>query len=159
VHFKVHTEKIRPDGSQRTQVSDGGPNCTPPGFEQSGDADPGWSADGSIIYSSRGFPVRPAGPPSGAVERKLYAFSSDAWYPGKPETDLSLPAEPSCVEGVPKGSPDGRRVLLGRGCFHTGRLISGIYVTDTSGSYRTYIIDGFGPDWNPTADFRSYVSP
>ena len=149
--FKVRVDKIRPDGSQRTQVSDGGPNCTPAGLEQSGDADPGWSADGETIYSSRGFPVPPAGPPSGAVERKLYAFSSDAWYAGKPETDLSLPVEPSCTEGVPKGSPDGRRVLLFRACFGTGRLVSGIYVTDTAGAYRTYITDGFAPDWNPVA--------
>ncbi len=147
--FKVRVDKIRPDGSRRTQVSDGGPNCTPPGREQSGDADPGWSADGGTIYSSRGFPVPPAGPVSVEVERKLYAFTSDAWYPGKPETDLSLPAEPSCIEGVPKGSPDGRRVLLFRACFDTGRLVSGIYVTDTAGSYRTKITDGFAPDWNP----------
>ena len=150
--FKVRTDKIRPDGSQRTQVSDGGPNCTPAGLEQSGDADPGWSADSGTIYSSRGFPVPPAGPPTGAVERKLYSFSSDAWYPGKPEADLSLPSEPSCVEGVPKGSPDGKRVLLFRLCFDTGRPVYGIYVTDTSGSYRTKITDGFGPDWNPVAN-------
>ena len=150
--FKVRTDKIRPDGSQRTQVSDGGPNCTPTGLEQSGDADPGWSADGATIYSSRGFPVAPAGPPSGAVERKLYAFSSDAWYPGKPESDLSLALEPSCVEGVPKGSPDGTRILLFRACFDTGSLVSGIYLTDTVGSYRTKVTEGFGPDWNPIAN-------
>ena len=150
--FKVRTDKIRPDGSQRTQVSDGGPNCTPAGLEQSGDADPGWSADGRTIYSSRGFPVPPVGPPSGAVERKLYAFSSDAWYPGKPETDLSLPSEPSCIEGVPKGSPDGKRVLLFRACLDTGSLVYGIYVTDAAGSYRTRIANGFGPDWNPVAN-------
>jgi Tol biopolymer transport system component len=150
--FKVRTDKIRPDGSQRTQVSDGGPNCTPPGLEQSGDADPGWSADGQTIYSSRGFPVPPAGGPPNAVERKLYAFSSDAWYAGKPEMDLSLSSEPSCSEGVPKGSPDGTRILLARGCFDTGTLVSGIYLTDTAGSYRTRITAGFGPDWNPIAN-------
>ena len=150
--FKVRTDKIRPDGSERTQVSDGGPNCTPPGLEQSGDADPGWSADGKTIYSSRGFPVPPAGGSPGSVERKLYAFSSDAWYPGKPEADLSLPSEPSCIEGVPKGSPDGKRVLLFRACFDTGVQVSAIYVTDTAGSYRTRITDGFGPDWNPVAN-------
>jgi hypothetical protein len=53
--FKVRTDKIRPDGSQRTQVSDGGLNCTPAGFEQGGDADPGWSADGTV--------PRPSGSP------------------------------------------------------------------------------------------------
>jgi Tol biopolymer transport system component len=147
--FKVRTDKIRPDGTSRTQVSDGGPNCTPPGFEQSGDADPGWSSDGKTIFSSRGFPVPPAGGPPGSTERKLYAFSSDAWYPGKPEVDLSLPSEPSCIEGVPKGSPDGGRILLYRLCFDTGTPEGGIYVTDTAGSYRTYVTAGFGPDWAP----------
>ena len=146
--FKTRTDKIRPDGSSRTQVSDGGPNCIPAGMEQSGDADPGWSADGKAIFSSRGFPVPPAGLPQ-ATERKLYSFSSDAWYPGKPELDLSFPSEPSCIEGVPKGSPDGKRVLLFRACFDRGMPKAGIYVTDTSGSYRTFITKGFGPDWNP----------
>ena len=81
---KVRTDKILPDGGSRTQVTSGGSNCTPPGFEQSGDADPGWSHDGTIIYSSRGFPAR-----------------------------------------------------------------SGIYVADASGSTRTFVTEGFGPDWNP----------
>ena len=149
--FKVRLDKVRPDGTQRTQVTDGGPNCTPPGMEQSGDADPGFSADGETIYSSRGFPVPPAGQIAPTTERKLYAFSSNAWSPGKVEQDLSLPAEPSCIEGVPKGSPDGTRVLLFRFCFDTGTPKGGIYVTDTAGSYRTFIAQGFGPDWNPAA--------
>lgn len=147
--FKVRTDKIRPDGSSRTQVNDGGPNCTPAGFEQSGDADMGWRADGATIYSSRGFPVPPAGGPANATERKLYAFSSDAWYAGKPEIDLSLPAEPSCIEGVPKGAPDGEHVALFRICFDTGMPKGGIYLTDATGSYRAFIAPGFGPDWNP----------
>jgi len=147
--FKVRTDKIRPDGSSRTQVSDGGPNCTPTGAEQSGDADPGWSSDGKTIYSSRGFPVAPANGPPGSTERKLYAFSSDPWYPGKPERDLSLPSEPSCIEGVPKASPDGERVLLFRICFDSPTSQGGIYVTDTTGSYRSFVAEGFGPDWAP----------
>jgi hypothetical protein len=147
--FKVRLDKIRPDGTSRTQVTDGGPNCTPPGMEQSGDADPGWSEDASTIYSSRGFPVAPAGAMAPVTERKLYAFSSDAWYPGKPETDLSLMTEPDCIEGVPKGSPDGNRVLLFRACFQDGvPLQPGIYLTDANGSYRTFVASGFGPDWN-----------
>jgi len=147
--FKVRTDKIRPDGSSRTQVSDGGPNCTPPGAEQSGDADPGWSADSKTIYSSRGFPMPPVNGPPGSTERKLYAFSSDAWYPGKPEMDLSLPSEPSCIEGVPKGSPDGQHILVFRICFDTPTPKGGIYLTDTAGSYRTFITEGFGADWAP----------
>jgi Tol biopolymer transport system component len=160
--FKVRLDKIRPDGSGRTPVTGGGPNCTPQGFEQSGDADPGFSPDGQTIYSSRGLPAMPVGYPVPAggftlanapwpTERKLYAFSSDAWTPGKTEVDLSLPAEPSCIEGVPKASPDGTRVLLFRICFDTGSPVGGIYLTDTAGSYRTYVTQGFGPDWNPVA--------
>lgn len=147
--FKVRTDKIRPDGSSRTQVSDGGPNCTPPGAEQSGDADPGWSANSKTIYSSRGFPIPPANGPPGSTERKLYAFSSDAWYPGKPEMDLSLASEPSCIEGVPKGSPDGEYILVFRLCIDTPMPKAGIYLTDTAGNYRTFITEGFGADWAP----------
>jgi hypothetical protein len=147
--FKVRLDKIRPDGTARTQVTDGGPNCTPPGKEQSGDADPGFSADGKTIYSSRGFPRAPAGIP-GAIERRLYSFSSDAWTPGKVEHDLSLPAAPDCIEGVPKGSPDGTRVLLFRACGSEPH--AGVTLTDAAGSYRTWIVDGFGADWNPAAN-------
>ncbi len=152
--FKVRTDKLRPDGSSRTHVTDGGPNCTPPGAEQSGDADPGWSADSKTIYSSRGFPVPPANGPPGSTERKLYAFSSGAWYPGKVETDLSLPSEPSCIEGVPNGSPDGQNVLLFRMCFDTPNPKGGIYLTNTAGSYRTFITQGFGADWDPNQGTR-----
>jgi Tol biopolymer transport system component len=152
--FKVRTDKILPDGGSRTQVTNGGPSCTPMGFEQSGDADPGWSPDGKTIYSSRGFPVEPPGAPDSGMpvptERKLYAFSSDAWYQGKPERDLSLASEPDCIEGVPKNSPDGTLILLFRACFD-GRSEPGIYVTDTAGSYRRFVVSGFGPDWNPVA--------
>lgn len=148
--FKVRLDKIRPDGSARTKVTDGGPNCTPEGKEQCGDADPGFSADGQTIFTSRGFPVAPADGPPDATERRLYAVSSAPWYPGKPETDLSLPAQPSCIEGVPKGSPDGTRVLLFRACFGAAPA-NGVFVTDTAGSYRTKVTDGFGADWNPAA--------
>ena len=148
--FKVRIDKMRPDGSGRTQVTDGGPSCTPAGAEQSGDADPGWSPDGQTIYSSRGFPMPPAGMTSG-TERRLFAVGSDAWYAGKPERDLSLATEPSCIEGVPKVSPDGARVLLYRGCFDAAGLSRGVYVTDRDGTYRQFVTDGFGPDWNPVA--------
>jgi len=149
--FKTRLDKIRPDGTARTQVSDGGPDCTPPGKEQCGDADPGFSADGKTIYSSRGLPGAPAGGSPSMTERKLYGFSSDAWYSGKPETDLSLPSQPSCIEGVPKGSPDGKRILLFRACFDQPGSPAGIYLTDPAGSYRTFVAAGFGPDWNPAA--------
>jgi Tol biopolymer transport system component len=147
---KARTDRIRPDGTSRTQVTDGGPNCSPPSAGPSGDADPGWSRDGKTIYSSRGFPVPAANGPPASTERKLYAFSSEAWYPGKPEIDLSLPSEPSCIEGVPKGSPDGRQVLLFRLCLDNPINRPGIYIADATGSYRTFITEGFGADWNPT---------
>ncbi|HEX9603288.1 MAG TPA: hypothetical protein VF973_05995, partial [Myxococcales bacterium] len=149
--FKTRIDKVRPDGTARTQVSDGGPSCTLPGKEQCGDADPGFSADGRTIYSSRGFPVAPSGAPPSFTERKLYAFSSDAWYAGKPEQDLSLPSQPSCIEGVPKESADGRRILLFRACFDGTSSTPGVYLSDPAGSYRTFVADGFGPDWNPAA--------
>jgi Tol biopolymer transport system component len=145
-------DKVRADGSERTQVTDGGPSCTPAGKEAVGDADPGWSSDGKVIYSSRGLAKTPAGLPSSSLvtERKLYAYASDPWVAGKPESDLSLPEEPDCVEGVPKGSPDGQHILLYRICFDNGAASEpGIYLTDTTGSYRTFVAQGFGPDWNP----------
>jgi Tol biopolymer transport system component len=147
-------DEIRPDGSMRTQVTDGGPNCTPPNKEAIGDADPGWSNDGQTIYSSYGLAAVPAGLPttSSVTERKLYAVSSDAWVANKAATDLSLPSEPACVEGVPKGSPDGRSIALFRMCYDSGAAsVPGIYVTDTQGSYREFVESGFGPDWNPVA--------
>jgi hypothetical protein len=147
--FKARLDKIRPDGTTRTKVTDGGPNCTPAGMEPSGDADPGFSADGKTIYSSRGFPRAPAGLP-GQIERRLYSFSSDAWTAGKVENDLSLLSAPDCIEGVPKGSPDGTRVLLFRLCASEPH--AGVTLTDSVGSYRTWIVDGFGADWNPAAN-------
>ncbi|HLJ47377.1 MAG TPA: hypothetical protein VKU01_15275 [Bryobacteraceae bacterium] len=151
--LKVRVDKIRPDGTSRTQVSDGGPNCSRIGAEPSGDADPGWSWDSKTIYSSRGFPVAPANGPD-ITQRKLYAFSSEAWYAGKPETDLSLPSEPSCIEGVPKGSPDGQHVLIYRICFDEAGFKPGIYITDAAGSYRKFVTPGFGADWNPSIVFH-----
>jgi Tol biopolymer transport system component len=148
--FKTRLDKIRPDGTERTQVSDGGSNCTPTGMEQSGDADPGISADGQTIYTSRGEPRSPAGTSPPVTERRLVALSTDAWAPGKVETDLALASEQDCIEGVPKGSPDGTRILEFRACFDAPHPM-GIYVTDTAGSYRTYVTSGFGADWNPGA--------
>ncbi len=144
--FNVRVDKIRPDGTGRAMTSDGGPYCTPPGREQSGDADPGISPDGRTIYSSRGFPFPPPGFP-GSVVRKLYAFASGAWAPGKAEADLSLASAPDCIEGVPKASPDGAHILLFRAC--AGEPHMGVTLTDSAGSYRRWIADGFGADWNP----------
>ena len=143
--FKTRLDKMRPDGTERTQVTDGGPNCTPAGREQSGDADPAFSPDGATVYTSRGFPYSSPGLP-GSTVRKLYAVASDAWYPGKPEEDLSDSSAPDCIDGVPKASPDARRILVFRGC--AGERF-GLTVTDPGGLHRTWIAEGFGADWNP----------
>jgi Tol biopolymer transport system component len=148
--FKTRLDKMRPDGRARTKVSGGGPSCTPAGLEQSGDADPGFSADGTTIYTSRGLPRSPAGATAPTTERKLIALSSDPWTHGKRETDLSLVSQPGCIEGVPKGSPDGSHILVFRACFDSPTR-AGVYVSDTAGSYRTFIREGFGADWNPVA--------
>jgi len=148
--FKTRIDKMRPDGTERTQVDDGGESCTPTGMEQAGDADPGISADGQTIYTSRGEPRSPAGASPPTTERRLVSLSTDAWTPGKVETDLALPSEPDCIEGVPKGSPDGTRILEFRACFDAPHPM-GVYLTDAAGSYRTYLTSGFGADWNPVA--------
>jgi len=146
--FKVRLDKIRPDGSSRTQVSDGGPNCTPPGMEQYGDSDPGFSADGQTVYSSRG--LSPLHADSTQTLRHLYAFSSGPYTPGKLETDLSIASKPDCKVGVPKGSPDGTRILLFLFCPSDPQHV-GVTLTDTTGSTWNFIVTGFGPDWNHAA--------
>jgi len=145
--LKVRLDKIRPDGTLRTQVTDGGTNCTPPNMEPYGDADPGISADGQTIYSSRGLSPLPADPKQ--TLRHLYAYSSDAYSPGKVETDLSIGAKPDCIVGVPKGSPDGKQILVFLFC-PTDMQHVGVTLTDTSGSSWIFVAIGFGPDWNPT---------
>ncbi len=157
--FKVRTDKIRSDGSDRTQLSDGGPSCTPQGFEQSGDADPCWSADGTTLYTSRGIPSEPNDAPAGVgiTERKLVSFSSDAWSPQSVETDLSLAAAPDCIEGVPKASPDGEHLLVYRVCFGADGQPDepGVYLADTDGKTRSFAFAGFGADCNPVAPVPS----
>jgi dipeptidyl aminopeptidase/acylaminoacyl peptidase len=144
--FKTRTDRIRPDGSARTKISDGGPNCTPPGFEQNGDADPGISPDGKTIYSSRGLPRRVPGREN--TVRHLVAFAAEPWTPGKVEVDLSLDSKPDCVAGVPKVSPDGSRILLFLFCGDD-TASAGVTLTDTRGSFWAPLGPGFGPDWNP----------
>jgi len=145
--FKVRLDKIRPDGSSRTQVSGGGSNCTPPNMEPYGDADPGISADGQTVYSSRGLSPLPADHTQ--TLRHLYAYSSDAYTPAKVETDLSIASHPDCTVGVPKGSPDGTEILVFLFCPDDPEHV-GVTLTDTSGSSWNFISTGFGPDWNPT---------
>jgi len=146
--FKVRLDKIRPDGTSRTQVTGGGPNCTPAGMEQYGDSDPGFSADGQTIYSSRGLSPLPADPTQ--TLRHLYAFSSGAYTPGKIETDLSIGSKPECKVGVPKGSPDGTQILVFLFCPSDPEHV-GVVLTNTTGSWWTFVTAGFGPDWNTAA--------
>jgi hypothetical protein len=145
--LKVRLDKIRPDGTSRTQVTDGGPNCTPPNMEPYGDADPGISADGTTVYSSRGLSPLPADHTQ--TLRHLYAYSSGAYTPGKVETDLSIAMKPDCTVGVPKGSPDGQQILVFLFCPDDEPHV-GVTLTNPAGSSWSYIATGFGPDWNPT---------
>jgi len=145
--LKVRLDKIRPDGTSRTPVTDGGPNCTPPDREPYGDADPGISADGQTVYSSRGLAPLPAD--TTQTLRHLYAYASSAYTPGKAERDLSLAMKPDCTVGVPKGSPDGTQILVALFCPSDPAHI-GVTVTDTAGSSWTFIIADNGGDWNPT---------
>jgi hypothetical protein len=145
--FKVRLDKIRPDGTSRTQVTDGGTNCTPPNMEPYGDADPGISADGQTVYSSRGLSPLPADPTQ--TLRHLYAYSSGAYTPGKVETDLSIAMKPDCTVGVPKGSPDGTQILVFLFCPDDEPHV-GVTLTDLTGASWSFIATGFGPDWNPT---------
>ncbi len=46
-------------------------------------------------------------------------------------------------------SPDGTCVLLFRAC--AGEPHSGVTLSDAAGTYRTWIVNGFGADWNPAA--------
>jgi len=144
--LKVRLDKIRPDGTSRTQVTDGGPNCTPPNMEPYGDADPGISADGKTVYSSRGLSPLPADPKQ--TLRHLYAYSSGAYTPGKVETDLSIATKPDCTVGVPKSSPDGTQILVFLFCPDDEPRV-GVTLTNIAGSSWTFIATGFGPDWNP----------
>jgi hypothetical protein len=146
--FKVRTDRMRPSGAERARISDGGPNCTPNGLQQSGDADPGISPDGTTIYSSRGLPRTVPGRPDETL-RHLYRFSSAPFTPGKVETDLSGPAKPNCVAGVPKVSPGGRDIALYLNCPNDPRH-AGVTLTDPSGMAYRFVETGFGADWNPT---------
>jgi hypothetical protein len=145
--LKVRLDRIRPDGTSRTPVTDGGPNCTPPNREPYGDADPGLSADGQTVYSSRGLSPLPAD--STQTLRHLYAYASSAYTAGKVETDLSIAMKPDCTVGVPKGSPDGARILVALFCPDDPAHI-GVTLTDTAGSSWTFITADNGADWNPT---------
>jgi hypothetical protein len=116
-------------------------------MEPYGDADIGISPDGQTVYSSRGLSPLPANPTQ--TLRHLYAYSSDAYTPGKVETDLSIASHPDCVVGVPKASPDGTQILVFLFC-PPGPQGVGVTLTNTSGSSWSFIATGFGPDWNPT---------
>ena len=118
-------------------------------MEQYGDSDPGFSADGQTIYSSRGLSPLPADPTQ--TLRHLYAFSSGAYTPGKIETDLSIGSKPECKVGVPKGSPDGTQILVFLFCPDDQAHL-GVTLTNTAGSSWSFIVTGFGPDWNPATN-------
>jgi Tol biopolymer transport system component len=144
---KARLDKLRPDGSKRTQLTDGGGSCTPEGMDLIGDADPAVSPDGRTVYSSRGFARAVAGT-SQRAERRLYAFSSTAWTAAKPATDLTPGPAAGCLEALPKVSPDGTQLLLYRECLE-GDAPSGTYLTDLAGRARAFVVNGLAADWAP----------
>ncbi len=148
--FKTRIDRIRPDGTARTQITDGGPSCTPPGLEQSGDADPGISPDGLTIYSSRGLPRNVPGAGPGQAVRHLYRIDATPWLPGKPETDISATTRDACVAGVPKVSPDNALIAFFQFCADDPAHV-GVTLTDLKGSTYRFLFPGFGPDWDPVA--------
>jgi dipeptidyl aminopeptidase/acylaminoacyl peptidase len=144
---KTRLDKLRPDGSTRTQVTDGGRDCTPQGMELLGDADPAVSPDGRSVYSSRGLVRSLPGTPRRAA-RHLYAFSSTAWTAAKSARDLTPGPAPGCIETLPKISPDGRQLLLHREC-REGDAPSGTYLSAVDGRSRAFVANGLGADWAP----------
>jgi Tol biopolymer transport system component len=144
---KVRMDRIRPDGTSRTQITNGGPNCSSPNQELTGDADPAISPDGTTMYSSRGLGSETPGLP-GHTLRHLYTFSSAPYVAGKPETDISGTLKPSCIAGVPKVSPNGLQIAVFLLC-EDDLGHSGISLTNATGSYYTFVENGFGADWNP----------
>jgi Tol biopolymer transport system component len=145
---KVRIDRIRPDGTSRTQITDGGPDCSTPNQELTGDADPAISPDGTTMYSSRGLA---SGTPGlgGHTLRHLYTFSSAPYVAGKTETDISGALKPGCLAGVPKVSPNGQQVAVFILC-ENDLAHSGVLLTDPTGSNYTFVVKGFGADWYPT---------
>ena len=144
---KVRIDRIRPDGSSRTQITNGGANCSTPNQELTGDADPAISPDGTTMYSSRGLASETPGIP-GHTLRHLYTFSSAPYVVGKTETDISATLKPNCIAGVPKVSPSGSQVAVFLLC-ESDLAHSGVLLTDATGSSYTFVVKGFGADWNP----------
>lgn len=107
--FKVRLDKIRPDGTSRTQVTDGGPNCTPPNIEPYGDADPGISADGQTVYSSRGLSPLPADPKQ--TLRHLYAYRAAPTLPARSKPTSAWPRTPTARSASPKARRTASRFL------------------------------------------------
>jgi hypothetical protein len=95
-------------------------------------------------------------PPGGGAPSDLFTMNLD----GSQREQLT---HDDALEFLPHFSPDatsvvytkfladGTRILEFRACFTRGDTPWGVYVTDTTGSYRTFVGDGFGPDWNPLA--------
>jgi hypothetical protein len=145
--LNVRIDRLRPDGTARTQITNGGTQCSLPNHEPAGDADPGISPDGSTLYSSRGLASDVPGLP-GHTLRHLYTFSSAPYTPGKVETDLTATLKPNCIAGVPKVSPHGSQVAVFLLC-PADPAHYGTWLTTPTGSSYTFVMPGFGADWNP----------
>jgi hypothetical protein len=116
-------------------------------MEPYGDADPGISADGQTVYSSRGLSPLPANPTQ--TLRHLYAYSSGAYTPARSKPTSASPPTPTASSASPKALRTARR---SSSSFFAPPMLQhvGVTLTNTTGSSWTFIATGFGPDWNPT---------
>jgi len=141
-------EKIRVDGTQRTVVSSGGKLFSNNKGASLGDHNPGYSPDGTVIWTSR----RLRG-----GRTRLFSFSAGLYYGGKAELDMSWPVNPEAVERTPVFSPDGRRVVITRSTPKAGNRTYQLVLTDPQSSFRRYLTsrvswDIWDPSWHPYAN-------
>ena len=143
-------EKIRVDGAQRTVVSSGGKFLSLSGKRKGellGDVDPTFSPDGAMIWSARRL---------GGGRSHLFAYGAGDYYGGKAEIDMNWTVHPGAVEGTPKFSPDGRRLVLSRSFSKAGNRTRQLVLTDPQSSFRRHLTsrmswDVWDPSWYPFA--------
>jgi hypothetical protein len=92
--WQAHMDSLWPDGSHRTTIDSGIKSClTPPLNDIPGDADPGWSAGGDVLFTSRGYEVQATNSPvvgGGKINlRRILSVSADGQ---DVDTDSYLPA-------------------------------------------------------------------
>jgi hypothetical protein len=128
-------------------VSSGGKRFSKKEGASLGDHNPGYSPDGTVIWTSRC--LREG-------HTSLFSFSAGPYYGGKAELDMRWPVHPDAVERTPMFSPDGRRLVLTRSSPKAGNRTLQLVLTDPQSSFRRYLIsrvswDVWDPSWYPNA--------